>query len=130
MSHKAILNYAERKGIELYAYYDNRYATGDIRAKEQFIPYEAKEGEDEPWCIHYSTAPLKDGKIDNDAYYSTYDLQRDDPDLIATIEELGSKAASGTCSKLKIIEIPDDVEWEIDEYDGMESVEEKHRSWS
>ena len=29
----------------------------------------------------------------------------------------------------KIIEIPDDIEWEIDNYDGIESIHEKHRSW-
>lgn len=44
------------------------------------------------------------------------------------METLGD-AASGKQSKLKIVEIPDDVEWEIAEYDGRESIEEKHRSW-
>ena len=27
-------------------------------------------------------------------------------------------------------EIPDDVEWEIDDYDGIETIHEVHRSWS
>jgi len=31
---------------------------------------------------------------------------------------------------LKIIEIPEDVDWEVDEYDGLETIHEKHRSWS
>jgi len=31
---------------------------------------------------------------------------------------------------LKIVDIPDGVEWEIEEYDGMEWVAEKHRTWS
>lgn len=26
-------------------------------------------------------------------------------------------------------DIPDDVEWEIEEYDGLEWVSEKHRTW-
>ena len=30
----------------------------------------------------------------------------------------------------KIVEIPADVEWQIQEYDGMEWVAEKHRTWS
>lgn len=55
--------------------------------------------------------------------------KRDDPILIKVVEELG-KEANGRCAELKIVEIPDGVEWEIDEYDGVESVEEKHRSWS
>lgn len=54
---------------------------------------------------------------------------RSDPILVQTVEELGEKA-NGSCAKLKVIEIPDDIEWEIDEYDGMESVRECHRSWS
>lgn len=48
--------------------------------------------------------------------------------LIKAVEALG-KEASGDCSNLKVIEIPDDVDYEIDEYDGIESVHEKHRSW-
>jgi hypothetical protein len=61
----------------------------------------------------------------------TIDDCRDDrsnPLLIQVVEELG-EAASGMCGKLEIVEIPDDVNWEIDEYDGMETVREKHRSW-
>lgn len=54
---------------------------------------------------------------------------RTDAKLIQVVEELG-KEADGWCAELKIIEIPDDVKWEIDEYDGLESVHEVHRSWS
>jgi hypothetical protein len=55
-------------------------------------------------------------------------LERTDPILIQVVEELG-KDADGPCAELEIVEIPDDVEWEIDEYDGYESIHEKHRSW-
>ncbi len=54
---------------------------------------------------------------------------RADKDLVRTVEELGS-AANGACAELHIIKIPNGVEYEIDEYDGMESIHEKHRSWS
>ncbi len=62
---------------------------------------------------------------------STYmqDLKRDDPDLVAIVEELGEKA-SGRFAKLAVVEIPDDVEWGIEEYDGVEWVAEDHRTWS
>ena len=33
-------------------------------------------------------------------------------------------------SELKVVEIPDDVEYDIQEYDGNEWVAEKHRTWS
>ena len=65
--------------------------------------------------------------IDNDNWYQG-DIDRTDPILISIIEELGS-SADGTYSELMIVDIPDDVEWQIDEYDGIEWVAEKHRVW-
>lgn len=55
-------------------------------------------------------------------------LKRDDPDLVAAVEQLG-KDVDGSYSLLKVVEIPDGVDWHIHEYDGLESVHEKHRSW-
>lgn len=49
-------------------------------------------------------------------------LQRDDADLIAVIEELGT-AAEGNCSELKIEEFDKGVCYTISEYDGSESIE-------
>ena len=63
-----------------------------------------------------------------DGYGFSLERDRANPGLVAVVEKLG-KEASGSCSDLKVIEIPDGVEWEIDEYDGMETVHEKHRSW-
>ena len=57
------------------------------------------------------------------------DIPRDDPILIQVFEELGD-AANGSCADLKIVDIPDDVEWQIEEYDGNEWVAERHRTWS
>jgi len=31
---------------------------------------------------------------------------------------------------LKIVEVPDDANWYIAEYDGLEHVAERHRTWS
>ena len=56
------------------------------------------------------------------------DVERNDPTLIQVVEQLGD-AANGSHAELAIVEIPDDVEWEIDEYDGREHVAEKHRAW-
>ena len=38
--------------------------------------------------------------------------------------------AWGCCSRLKVVEIPDGIEWQIEEYDGKEWVAETHRTWS
>lgn len=54
--------------------------------------------------------------------------QRNDPRLVKIVEKLGEEA-NGRFAKLKVIEIPDGVEWEIEEYDGYEHVAEKHRTW-
>lgn len=54
---------------------------------------------------------------------------RTNPDLIEVIEQLGEKA-NGRFGSIKIVEVPDDVEWEIDEYDGLETIHEQHRVWS
>ena len=55
---------------------------------------------------------------------------RTDPRLILLIRAMGVEKISGNLASLKLVDIPDDVEWEIDEYDGTEWVSEKHRMWS
>jgi hypothetical protein len=59
---------------------------------------------------------------------SEHDLERDDPILIKVVEELKQKAST-MFSDIVIVEIPDDVQWDIEEYDGLEWVAEKHRRW-
>ena len=56
------------------------------------------------------------------------DIPRDDPYLIKIIRDLGM-TANGAHANLKIVEVPPDVEWQIEEYDGNEWVAEKHRIW-
>lgn len=57
------------------------------------------------------------------------DIPRDDPILIELVETLG-KDSWGDFSELKIVEIPENVNWCICEYDGSEWVAERHRTWS
>jgi hypothetical protein len=57
-------------------------------------------------------------------------IHRDDPKLIRVVEKIGPKRAASQFAELKIVEIPDDVDWEIEEYDGKEWVSEVHRTWS
>ena len=54
---------------------------------------------------------------------------RANPDLIECIESIGAIEAASRFADLQIVEIPDDVEWEIAEYDGLEHIAEKHRTW-
>jgi hypothetical protein len=66
------------------------------------------------------------GITDPDWWYG--DIARDDPLLIQIVKEMGDKA-DGTFASLRIVEIPDDVNWYIEEYDGREWVAERHRTW-
>lgn len=54
---------------------------------------------------------------------------REDKDLIELIEYLGEKKSSHIYSELEIIEIPDDVQYEIYYNDGLEEIHEIHRIW-
>jgi hypothetical protein len=56
------------------------------------------------------------------------DIPRNDKDLVEIVESLGN-LANGFCASLRIVEIPDGVEWHISEYDGIEHIAENHRTW-
>ena len=56
------------------------------------------------------------------------DIDRTAPELIKVIKEMGADA-NGMCADLKIVNIPKEVEWQIEAYDGAEWVAEKHRTW-
>lgn len=88
LSHKALLKYAELKGIKNY-----------------------DEMGDFGWLV-------------------SDDIERNDPALIETLETIGLLDCNGALSNINIVEIPDDVIWEIEEYDGNEWVSEVHRRWS
>ena len=67
----------------------------------------------------------KDLGIESD----NYDAYRSDPRLIAAIEKIGEVESSRKLAHIKIVEIPDDVAWEISDYDGIETIHEAHRIW-
>ena len=60
-------------------------------------------------------------------YYSI----RQDPQVVEVVEKLGNRA-NGRHAKLKVVEIPNDVAYEIAAYDGVEWVVEVKltRTWS
>jgi len=57
------------------------------------------------------------------------EISRDCCRLVAVVQALGEDA-NGPYARLKIVTIPDDVNWTIMEYDGIEWVAEVHRTWS
>ncbi len=54
---------------------------------------------------------------------------RSHPLVVRVVEELGD-AASGAHAELKVVEIPDGVDYIVEEYDGNEHIAEAHRTWS
>jgi hypothetical protein len=59
----------------------------------------------------------------------TRDLDREDPILVEVVEELG-EASSSSLAKLKVVEVPEGIEYTIEEYDGLEHIAEVHRTWN
>jgi hypothetical protein len=126
ISHKAVMLYAKLKGFKVYPFSEARDTKGNLDY-HNFVPWDGR-GE-QPFSLHYAKSPLEKGKYKDDAYFSPRDIERNDPELIRVVEQLKSKA-NGNLAELSIVKIPDGVEWEIDDYDGRESVHEKHRVWS
>jgi hypothetical protein len=68
------------------------------------------------------------GHLDSVDHILQTDWKRQDPDLVSVVEELG-KLANARFSDLVVIEIPDNIDWYISCYDGIEHVAEVHKTW-
>jgi hypothetical protein len=52
-----------------------------------------------------------------------FEIRRDDPDLLALIEEKGIQFVQGKYAKLKVVEVPESAtDFILDEYDGWERI--------
>ena len=91
------------------------------------VAWEKQHRGDYGWHEYYHAGHLGDNE--HYLYSRTMTEDRSDLDLLSVVEEMGD-LANGEYSELKVVEIPDDVEWEVEEYDGLEWVAEKHRTWS
>jgi len=100
LSDEAILEYGKRKGLNLV------------------------KDENTNWSISifYKDSVAKEN------YFDDREIPRNDPTLVEVVEKLGD-AAYGFAANLKTVEIPEDVDWCIEENDGLEWVSEKHRTW-
>lgn len=128
LSAEAIKMYLKKKGKECYFYIKTKY-----KHTHGFDEY--KKVTDVSDSIFYSVVTEDLGKttetlakIDG-IYFSEYEIERTDKDLISVVEELGVEKASGKHASLEVVEIPDDIQYEIEEYDGIESIHEVHRRW-
>jgi hypothetical protein len=88
------------------------------------IAYTLEDRED-----RYSTLTNGPYIMVNGNHWHSREIARDDPALVTVVRDLGKNAA-GQHAELKVVTIPADVAWQIDEYDGWEWVAEQHRTWS
>ena len=123
VSDEAYELYAKKKGVSLYRYYDN-YA--------KYVLNKTKIKGGAGFLTYYFTKDYGDNvrkrEIDWETYLYLNSKHRDDPILIEVIEELGRKANgnyAGIKSKLVVVEIPDDLDYVIDDYDGFETLHER-----
>ena len=130
LSHEAVERYLELKLIKVYPEPD-RFGLREfgirywlVEPGDQRVADVTAEG--------WSEMTLEERRLYNEqcsaqVFYDR-DVPRDDPFLVQAVEEIG-ELANGHFARLKIVEIPDDVEWYIEEYDGLEWVAERHRTW-
>ena len=100
LSDEAILEYGKRKGLNLVKDKNTNWSIS----------------------IFYKDSVAKEN------YFDDREIPRNDPALVEVVKVLG-EAANGFAANLKIVEIPEDVDWCIEENDGREWVSEKHRTW-
>ena len=124
LSNKAMRAILKRKGITSF---ERESSFGSVDFYK--IPPEKYDKLSEEAKIKRSEGATNAYAEVNDTYISAYDWPRNDPDLVAVVEELGDDA-SDRFAQLAVVEIPDDVDYYIDEYDGIETVHENHRSWT
>ena len=102
LSQEAVLLYGDKKNLNIIANQDEKIKT----------------------ITHYH---LNEVKEENG--FGEWEIERNDPVLVEVVEQLGD-LANGHYSKLKVVEVPDDIKWYISDYDGIEEVHEQHRKWS
>ena len=119
LSEKAVMRYAELKGIKLYPESSeagvglNRYY---LCESEEFHK------------LHKEAKRTGNYDQSNAMYFNINDIERDDPILVQIVEELGEEV-NDDYSELKVVQIPSEVEYYIHYHDGVESIHARHSVW-
>lgn len=128
LSKEAYIRYGELKGTPVWIEEDVKFKSLGIFTVWTCPPEERPANREDD----FYTMSMEERKEYNESYrnnsISAYDIKRNDPVLVQVVKELGEKA-NGRHAQLTIVDIPDDVQFEIEEYDGKEWVAEVHRTW-
>ena len=74
--------------------------------------------------VHYE----KNDYLYDESLYSSLISIRENEDVFDCFDAIGDKI-NKKWSKLQVVEIPEDVDYTIEDYDGSEWIAEKHRTW-
>lgn len=129
LSHEAIMRYLELSGQQVWPEDHDRFSKV-VGLTYWLLPPDGPRVKSQPDNWHEMS--LAERQTHNANYskqvFCEREIARDDPYLVQVVEELGT-AANGKYATLKVITIPADVRWEIEDYDGAEHIAEKHRTW-
>lgn len=119
VSDKVYEEYAKEKGFKLF-----RYEMIDTN-KYVFIQKDCGS-----FRTEYSKEYLGEecSTIPNHSYFYIDSEYREDKTLIEIVERLGEEA-NGDYSYLKVVEIPDDLDYVIENYDGIETLHQRVQEW-
>lgn len=124
VSQEAYELYAKKKGIEIFSY--------KLECRNDKPLYRKTDMGSSIFTITFTKDfgdYIEMSDDDFDKYYLNLDeSHREDPVLIEVVEELGKKA-NGPFGELVIVDIPDGMEYEIDDYDGLETLHQKVEKW-
>ena len=119
---------AERKKLDIFFYEEGQDSKGHLEYKRlDIIPEENYEYLMLTRDLGLTVRDFPDVK---GLFFFPNDISRDDGDLISLLREHGSRMMSGPLSQLKVVTIPDGVDWILCSNDGVEWIAERHRTWS
>ena len=79
-------------------------------------------------AVDFIRKKVKGKENKNSIFTYSFNEDRSNVLLIEAVSKLKDKA-NGLYSELKIVEIPDDIEWQVFAINGEEWIAEKHRTW-
>lgn len=125
VSQKGYELYAKKKNLSLYMY---------KRSNDDFMIFEKISKDENVFLTYYFTVDMGESfsihsmKNWNGITLYLDESHRTDSVLIEVVEELG-KEASGEFADLQIVEIPDDLKYEVIDHDGIERLCEVGKTW-
>jgi hypothetical protein len=124
LSPQGIFEYLRRKGKECHFYQNIDNGKAEKVSIDKLSYHEWVSTKD------LGENPSREDVLHIDNYFYYGNIDRNDTDLVAMIEE-NSELYSDRYSHLVVVDIPDDVyeSGMIEDYDGYESFHESHRIW-